>query len=78
MQNISFEKITDPKNQIILFLFCRPTDPIFCCLARRPKNELGFALQVYFKGIYYQENKHCFNCWLLVRFFTTLDMVNCT
>ena len=38
-----FSKNTDTKNQIILFLFCRPSDPIFClfvclCLARRPKN----------------------------------------
>ena len=24
-----FLKNTDPMNQIILFLFCRPTDPIF-------------------------------------------------
>ena len=24
-----FLKNTDPKNQIILFLFCQPTDPIF-------------------------------------------------
>ena len=25
-----FLKNTDPKNQIILFLFCWPTDPIVC------------------------------------------------
>ena len=30
MQNIIFSKNTDSKNQIILFLFGRPTDPIFC------------------------------------------------
>ena len=28
MQNIIFLKNTDPKNQIILFLSCRLTDPI--------------------------------------------------
>ena len=29
MQNIILQKNADPKNQIILFLFCRPTDPIY-------------------------------------------------
>ena len=28
MQNIIFKKKTDPKNQIILSLFCLPTDPM--------------------------------------------------
>ena len=29
MQNIILQKNADPENQIILFLFCRPTDPIY-------------------------------------------------
>ena len=29
MQNNIFLKNTDPKNQIVLFLFCRPIDLIF-------------------------------------------------
>ena len=29
MQNIIFLKNTDPKNQIVLFLFCQPIDLIF-------------------------------------------------
>ena len=29
MQNLIFKKYAVPKNETILFLFCRPTDPIF-------------------------------------------------
>ena len=29
VKNIIFQKNTDHQNQIILFLFCRPTDPTF-------------------------------------------------
>ena len=30
-----FKKITDPKNQIISFLFCRPTEPIFFAVLQK-------------------------------------------
>ena len=41
-----FLKNSNPKNQIILFLFYQPTNPFFFCffcLARRPKKKHGFA-----------------------------------
>ena len=54
MQNIMFKKNTDPKKQIILFLFCRPTDPIF--LAVLPVDQKINLVSPYFNLVVSQIN----------------------
>ena len=44
MQNNILLKNTDPKNQIMLFLFCRPIDPTFVAVFPVDEtDELGFT-----------------------------------
>ena len=54
MQNIMFKENTDPKNQITLFLFCRPTDPIF--LAVLPVDQKINLVSPYFNLVGSQIN----------------------
>ena len=42
----SFKKNTDPNNQIILFLFCRTTDLIFCASCPWTKKLIWFCLSL--------------------------------
>ena len=49
-----FKENTDPKNQIILFLFCRPTDPIF--LAVLPVDQKINLVSPYFNLVGSQIN----------------------